>query len=322
MYTLLSSKGHQKSTLFFALLSLSALSACVEAGKDDSGGDSGQLVGDGGGGDGGGPVIDPLLNECTPVSPTSQSGVLEGTLARPEALSAEFVAPADRLKGVLSLQLESPRDNADPVTLGVSIDHPDMGIDDTELDKAPEEGVAVMAAVSPGEVVTMRLAEWGAELDAPESYAARATWAWIETDDCFEPNDQIDAAKHVPTNEAHSAWMLQGLGADDDLVDWYRFTLAEDSVVTLNITHPETVPMGWSLFAGDRDDSGGELAGELFAEPAGSVRWTSDGALPAGTYTLRLQPFTSLAEVDYPLRPSQPHLSVGYSFQVDAAAGR
>ncbi len=134
MHTLLSSKGHRKSALFPALLSLSALSACVEAGKDDSGGDSadsGQLVADGGGGEGGGPVIDPTLNACAELSPTSLTGVLEGTLARPEALSAEFVAPADRLKGVLSLQLESPRDNDDPVTLGVSINHPDMGIDDT-----------------------------------------------------------------------------------------------------------------------------------------------------------------------------------------------
>lgn len=292
------------------LLALPALAACVDgkSSADDSA-DTGAAAGD--------PLLDPTLDECVAVAPESLTGTLEGTIAHAGSITEELTAPADRLKGVVQLQLTDPRSNDDLVLMGVSLQHPDMGIDDTELDKDPTAPVAVMAALSPGETLTLQISEWSYSEGAPDSYAVRADWTWTETDDCYEPNDAASEAKHVPTGAAHAAWMIQGLGPDDDLQDWYRFTITEDSTVSLTLAFPATVPMGFALYAGDRSDAA-EVTSALYSETPGSLVWTSEAPLAAGTYTLKLEPFVSLAEVDYPYALTQTHLVEGYSFQIDA----
>lgn len=302
----------------FALLGLLSLPVgCVDGGKPDSGGDTGA-----GSGGGDAPLIDPTLDECLPVAAESLAGVISTPMEHAGELLTPFFAPADRLSGLLTLTLVSPRSDDDLVTMGLTLEHPELSTFQIELDVGPGEDVVLAGVAAPGEELVMGLAEWGRGLPGPEEpYTAEARWTWTEYDDCYEPNNTAAEARHVPTGAEHSAWMVSTLGESDEPVDWYRFTIAEDSVVSLSMVFPETIPMWVELFAGDRSEQD-RLFTSSFSEVPGEFAWTSDGPLPAGTYSLRFAPFIGLAVYETPLRSEAPHLYERYTFRVDASPAR
>lgn len=315
MPTLPSALSAAPARFALALLGLLSLPiGCTDGGKPDSGGDSG--------GDTGAPLLDPTLHECEPVAAESLAGVISTPMEHAGELRTDFVAPADRRSGLLTFALVSPRADDDLVTMGLTLEHPELSTFQLEIDVGPSEGVVLAGVAAPGETLVMGLAEWGRALPGPEApYTAEASWAWTEYDDCYEPNNTAAEARHVPTGAEHRAWMVSVLGESEEPVDWYRFTIAEDSVVSLSMVFPETIPMWVELFAGDRSDQD-RLLTSSFSEVPGVYSWTSDGPLPAGTYTLRFAPFIGLAVYDTPLRSEAPHLYEGYTFRVDATPAR
>jgi hypothetical protein len=297
---------------------LSLAAGCLDGGKPDSG--SADTAADTGASSA--PLLDPTLDECVPVAGESQAGVISMMMEHGGELLTPFLAPADRLSGLLTFALVSPRSDDDLVTLGLTLEHPDLSTFEIELDVGEGQDVVLAGVAAPGEVLVMGLAEWGRGLPGPEEpYVAEASWTWTEYDDCYEPNNTAAEARHVPTGAEHSAWMVSMLGESEEPVDWYRFTIAEDSVVTLSMVFPETIPMWVELFAGDRSEED-RLLTSSFSEIPGEYTWSSDGPLPAGTYTLRFAPFVSLAVYDTPLYSEAPHMYERYTFRVDASPAR
>ncbi len=295
-----------------ALILLSAFTAvgCIELGKDDDGdGDGGAL-------------LEPTLHECTPVVPETLGGLITVEMDHAGEVLTDFVAPADRQTGLLTFSLVSPRSDDDLVTMGLTLEHPDLSTFQIEIDVQPNEGVALAGVAAPGETLVMGLAEWGRGLPGPEGlYTAEAAWTWTEYDDCYEPNNTAAEARHVPTGVEHTAWMVSTLGVSEEPTDWYRFTIAEDSVVNLSMAFPESIPMWVELYAGDRSEENNVFY-SWFSEVPGEYAWQSEGPLPAGTYSLRLAPFVGVQVYDTPLRPYAPHLYEPYTFRIDATPAR
>ena len=316
------------------LLCTLPLSACIDGGDkgDDSAGDTGGALNDGeggsGGGGGGGGGIDPLLHECVSYEPQVITGEINDVIAGGETwVGQAFTPPADRQTGLLVLTLATPAFNPDDdFLMGVSVDGPEIGINDYE--HAPREGqteTSAAIAITPGVEIDMAVTAYSAPPDS--SVPVLAPWVWTETMDCYEPNNTVEQAKHVPTGVQHSAWMISGVGDDPTIEDWYRFTLTEDSVVRLQVAGPDTLPVGFWLAplpSPEADPSAlGEPVGELgYSEPYAAIDWTSEAPLPAGTYALWLGPFVSVGEVDLPQLREQKHMWAGYTFQIDATPAR
>lgn len=309
------------------LLCTLPLSACIDGGDkgDDSAGDTGGALNDGGDGGGG---IDPLLHECVSYEPQVITGEINDVIPSTETFVQQaFTAPADRQTGVLVLTLQSPAYSAgDEYLMGVSVDGPEIGINDYEdFPRDTQTEISAAIAITPGVDIAMAVSTYIAPGDAGISVVA--PWVWTETMDCYEPNNSVEQAKHVPTGVQHSAWMISGVGDDPTIDDWYRFTLAEDSVVRLQVAGPDTLPVGFWLAPLPSPEADpttlGEPVGELlYSEPYAAIDWTSEAPLPAGTYALRLSPFVSLGEVDLPELLEQKHMWAGYTFQIDATPAR
>ena len=306
------------------LLCTLPLSACIDGGDkgDDSAGDTGGALNDGGGG------IDPLLHECVSYEPQVITGEINDVIGADATLVAQaFVAPPDRQTGLLVMQLTAPGLNPDDdLLMGISTNGPEIGIDDYEdHPRAAQAEISAAIAITPGVEVQLTVNRYAAPPDTATSVLA--PWVWTETMDCYEPNNSVEQAKHVPTGVQHSAWMISGVGDDPTIDDWYRFTLTEDSVVRLQVAGPDTLPVGFSLAPLPNPEADptalGQPVGELlYSDPFAAIDWTSEAPLPAGTYALRLVPFVSLGEVDLPELREQKHMWAGYTFQIDATPAR
>ena len=272
---------------------------------------------DGGGGkgdDSGSPDTD--LHECAPVTPVSEEGIVRGTITAEESIVEEtWTAPADRATGVLIASHAPPAE--DGHTAALSLIHDPSVYGEGMFEETPGELLEVAGAITPGDPLRILYERFASAADAVVPYDIEVPWTWVETDDCYEPNDQFSEARHVPTGEVLEAWMISGLGDDPSVPDWYRFTLAEPSTVTISWTGPDTIAPALTIYAAGAVETDFPLDGVV--GEAGNVAWSSAGTMEAGTYVFWVEPFVSLGEIDFPQDPIMSHMWETYTFEVQAA---
>ena len=262
-------------------------------------------------------------HDCLEYEPTVAGGDLSGEWNDHDDVDDYTItAPSDPGGGVVQVTLTS-----DFMSPWLALNHashpssPPSILDRSAEGFADPSRIIAEFEVAANESYTITAAQ-AIALDGFESYPVEYTMSWSFSSkvDCYEPNDDVKYAKQVPINTTLSAYALGGYRSDylhdDDVMDWYSFTLTETSEVVAAFA--DTAPVDLWLAMDIYPPKGGILDGGssvygVFSEPKPIT-------LEPGIYHLRVDAFYSPGGVVIQDDVPPDHWSTEYGFEVRASA--
>lgn len=257
------------------------------------------------------------LHECAEIEPRILEGSFEGQVSLEDDVEEwTWTAPGGPLRGVAVFRVAAPfGDEHITPAMGVEYAPTYSGAGDIALEVGDEVAVAVAVGADVTLDVFYEDGAYRPEIAYP--YPVRMEWSWEQRDDCYEPNDTPEQAKHVPLDTDLSAWMFMSVGDDypGPEVDFYRFTLEEPARVRVAFSGPDSLAPALDLWSPSNDPEVDFPDHILIGEDGQAVLETPE--LAAGTWWLRAQPFVSESAWDVPEAPAEPHLWEPYTLRVE-----
>jgi hypothetical protein len=240
--------------------------------------------------------------------------------------------PNDPWGGILTVEVSSEVANAE---VEIAID----GEEGLVVEDGPANGTKVAFESAPSQTFNIRaLLDSPAGNEFPISYLV--TWGFSVKPDCYEPNDTSDEAATIMIGEEVEAYLLQSRGAVehepheiveievegdvfeervevDEHVDWYAFTLAAPSALTVDIFQvPTDVQTRVSL----HNATANAIPGAAWLQPDGETSGSLVlPQLPAGDYFLSVtaDKFDDGSEFSTDDAPLPDHFTTPYRFQIN-----
>jgi hypothetical protein len=189
-------------------------------------------------------------------APIGHAGAIQGSWTGNPVNIHELTVPNDPWGGILTVEVSSEVANTE---VEIAID----GQEGLVVEDGPADGTKVAFESAPSQTFNIRaLLDSPAGNEFPISYLV--TWGFSVKPDCYEPNDTSDEAAMIMVGEEVEAYLLQSRGSVahepvelneldepvevDEHADWYRFTLANPSALTVDIFQvPSDVTTRFSL---------------------------------------------------------------------------
>ncbi len=263
--------------------------------------------------DSGDTLLAPSIDACTPPTPRTDSGVLAGTITSDaRVVSFAWTAPADALAGVATFEVLTPV-LSESVVPALSFSHDATLYGNGDLALPDDPHVTFAVAVAPGETISVTYEDYVWTTEDAYPYAFSIGWSWEQRDDCYEPDSVLADAQSISLNENHEAWMFFSVGDafPGTEVDNFSFVLEEERTVTVNLSATPALAQAASL----RVEGSDEVLHSAISEN-GTLAFTPEAPLAAGTWVLTIEPFTSRPKDDNPDQPGVGEMWSPYTFSV------